>query len=97
MVRHNANGFSSVQIGEDVEGIEHKEIAIPTGPITGAPAEINIQYGLTINLGSYESARVDVGIRYPCDREKVTETFESAKAWCENRIKAEVKEIRNRS
>lgn len=97
VTRHNANGFSSVQIGDDVDGTQQEEFPIQTDPIDGPPAEVNIQFGLTINLGNYESARVDVGIRYPCDREKIAEAYKSAKEWCEKQIMEEVREIRSRS
>lgn len=58
------------------------------------PATVEIGYGLTLNIGNYESARVDVKVSVPCYREEINEAYDFAKKWAEERVQAEVKEIR---
>jgi hypothetical protein len=33
------------------------------------PAEVDLTYGFTVNMGNYEFARIDVGIKVPCYKE----------------------------
>lgn len=58
------------------------------------PAMVEIGYGLTLNIGNYESARIDVRIALPCYVEETDQAFAFAKKWTEERIQTEVKEIR---
>lgn len=60
-------------------------------------ARIEAKYGLTLNLGNYESARVDVAISLPCYREEIEEAFEEAFAMCQKEIQDQVKGIREGS
>lgn len=69
-----------------------EEIAVRTF-ITN-PAMVEIGYGLTLNIGNYESARIDVRISLPCYREETDDAFAFAKKWTEDRIQTEVKAIR---
>jgi hypothetical protein len=55
---------------------------------------VEIGYGLTLNIGNYESARIDVRISLPCYREETDDAFSFAKKWTEDRIQTEVKAIR---
>ena len=53
-----------------------------------------IRYGLsrTINLGSYESAKVDVALELVCDQDdeaSLDTSFEKAKDWVDAKIKEE--------
>lgn len=59
-----------------------------------APAIVRRGYGLTINLGNYESARVSVEVSVPCYVQDLALADEYASAFCEKRIKEEVKSIR---
>ena len=59
-----------------------------------APASVEIGYGLTLNIGNYESARIDVKLSVPCYREEADEAFAYAKKWAEERVQQEVKEVR---
>jgi hypothetical protein len=42
------------------------------------PAFVRAGYGVTINLGNYESARCDVSVTLPCYKEEVKEAVEEA-------------------
>jgi hypothetical protein len=59
-----------------------------------APAQIDVGYGMTLNIGNYESARLDVRISIPCYREEVEDAYEYARKWAEAKMQQQVQEIR---
>lgn len=58
------------------------------------PATVSIKGGATVNLGNYESARVDVMLTMPCYREEIDATFEVVKNWVDERVANEYREIK---
>jgi hypothetical protein len=62
-------------------------------PFVSNPASISVKAGLTINLGNYESGRVDVMLTMPCYPEEVDETYEDVKSWVDSRVDSVKKEI----
>lgn len=73
---------------------EDKQETIEVKTFVTTPATIEMGYGLTLNIGNYESARVDVKVSVPCYREEADAAYEWARTWAEERIKREVKEVR---
>jgi len=57
-------------------------------------AKVRRGYGLTLNLGNYESARCDVSIEVPCVLQDVGAADEWARAWVEKRVVQEVENVR---
>ncbi len=58
------------------------------------PALIQRGYGLTLNQGNYESARVDVSLTLPCYVEDLEHADEYARKFVEERIQKEVASVR---
>lgn len=58
------------------------------------PAKVSVSNGLTLNLGNFESARLDVSVSVPCYREEIDDAYVFALNWVNNRISAEVSEVR---
>ena len=58
------------------------------------PAIVKRGYGLTLNLGNYESARIDVSIEVPCYLEDVDKADAWARKWVEERVVQEVNGVR---
>ena len=54
------------------------------------PAYVRVAAGQTINLGDFESLRVDVAITMPCYREQVGETQAECADWVASRLGNEV-------
>lgn len=54
------------------------------------PASVRVSLGMTVNLGNYESARIDVSLTVPCYKEEVEDAFEYAREWVEARTLKEV-------
>lgn len=61
----------------------------------GPAAEVGFEIGVTLNLGNYESARVAVSVKIPCSPGNVEPTFDKAKAWVEQQMEVQIKEIRS--
>lgn len=57
-------------------------------------ATVRVAYGLTLNLGNYESARVDAGVELPCYPEEVTECFEHAWKIAQGEIQDQIETLR---
>ena len=62
-------------------------------PFISAPASISVKAGITINLGNYESARVDVMLTMPCYPEEVDQVYEDTKDWVDSRVDHERRTI----
>lgn len=58
------------------------------------PAKVSVSKGLTLNLGNYESARVEVSVVIPCYREELDAAYSFADKWVETRLGAEVSSVR---
>lgn len=58
-----------------------------------APAEVSFEVGCVVNLGDYETVRTTVGVRLPCYREEVDDTYATAKEFATTRLVSERKDI----
>lgn len=70
---------------------EQKHITIR--PFATIPAKVAVKLGRTINLGNYESARVDVSMEIPCYREEVLDVYPQLFAQVSTLMAAEVAKI----
>lgn len=80
---------------EGVPQTEEETIAIHRFATDATKIEVSL--GLTLNLGNYESAKLSVGMTVPCYKEESDDAFEWAKNWIADRLKVEVKNIRDKS
>jgi hypothetical protein len=55
-------------------------------PFISVPASISVKAGVTINLGNYESGRVDVMLTMPCYPEEIDRVYEDVKSWVDSRV-----------
>lgn len=74
---------------------EQEEKVLRIHKFVTIPAMVTVRYGLTMNLGNYESARVDVEVTVPCYKEELEEGYAEAVTFVEEKINKEVHEIRN--
>jgi len=77
-----------------VHSESHTEELVAVHLFRGPVALIRRGYGLTLNLGDFESARLDVGITVPCYLADVEAADQWASEWCSVRLTKEVQEIR---
>jgi hypothetical protein len=84
-----------VENGETVEGKANgKTEVISVDKFVTEPAKVTVDYGLTMNLGNYETCRVGVAVTVPCYFEELDRAYKWATKWCENRVMAEQRSIR---
>lgn len=62
--------------------------------IKGPPAYVDYKMGYTTNLGSYESARVSVGVSIPCYPEELDEATSFAREYVDAEVAREILKIR---
>lgn len=66
---------------------------LPTDVIEGPPAYVQVKAGATCNLGSFNSARFDISLSYPCERDRVDEVFGKVKDWVDKHVSEEYNEL----
>lgn len=86
---------------EDLDvGRLSEEVDVPVGAApkrgTSLVAEVRYAQGVTLNLGNYESQRVDVDLRMPCRAEPgaIDSAYDYAREWVDARLAEEIKAIR---
>lgn len=82
-----------VRSGKEEVITETEEIIEPA-VFTGPVATVTRGYGLTLNLGNYESARFDVSITMPCYPEDVEHCDKWCAAWTQERAEKEIADVR---
>ena len=94
-------GFSTVtrvnNITKETDEIKEEEHRITVKPFVTNTATVSVKGGATINLGNYESGRIDVMLSVPCYIEEVEEIYKPIKEWVDNKVYDEVKELREAS
>jgi len=96
--RGNATAIVTVVDSSGTESIKHELFSkLPFGvPVEEAAlARVGTSRGVTLNMGNYESVRVDVWVTVPCHLSETVEAYEFVSDWCEVRVKDEVSKIRS--
>lgn len=57
--------------------VQNEEKTIEIRPFATNPASISIKKGVTIDLGNYQSSRIDVMVTLPCYSEEILEVAEA--------------------
>lgn len=61
------------------------------------PAYVRVGYGLTLNLGNYEAARLDVSVSVPCYQEEIPIVYANVRNRVEELIIAEKEAIQSKT
>ena len=84
--RYSHNSALTKEESEDLPGL----------PVRAYPKEkqneigkVRYGAGLTINLGNFESCRLDVALEFPCIVEEAEEAFATVKAFVDSKLEAE--------
>jgi len=72
---------------------EESQQLIQVRPFATEPARVGVKLGRTINLGNYESARIDVSIDIPCYVEEAPSIYKSILAKAGEILSEEVTKI----
>lgn len=74
------------------ETVEEETIAVHEFVTT--PAEVEVGVALTLNLGNFESAKLNVNVRVPCYKEELDAAYLFAQSFVESRVSKERDQIR---
>jgi len=75
------------------EETAEKEIEIT--PFLSEPAYVSVKAGFTMNLGNYESGRVDIMVSVPCYPEEIEAVYPIVKDMVDTRLAEEYKEMKS--
>jgi hypothetical protein len=76
--------YGKKEDGSEIEEIEDRELKVRSFAVE--PARVDIELGRTMNLGSYESARIFVRVSVPCYREELEEAYKFAHSFAKDRV-----------
>jgi len=100
MIRTQGKSHISIQILDGMKPVDHpwnkdggEVVNISESIIPDRLARVRYAVGMTLNLGDYQSARVDVGIELPADVDKTDEVYEQAVEFCNDRLMEEVENL----
>jgi hypothetical protein len=79
---------------EPVTEKETKNVPLRVHRFLTEPAKVSVSMGLTINLGNFNSCRIDVSLSTPCYREETEDAYTHTRTWVESRLTKEVDDIR---
>lgn len=89
LVKSQVSGFNR-ELGQKVEGpVSEEEEVLEVHQFVTEPAKVVVDYGLTLNLGNYESARIGVAVTIPCYKEEIEKAYKVATDWAESKIMEE--------
>ena len=89
--RHSkGRGKKKVETDVPVENGDAGTVKVPK-----AHAVVRYAAGRTINVGNFESIRVDVGVEVPCklDFDAIDSSYEWARGWADERLNDVTKEV----
>ena len=81
------------KMGQDADEGQLEEHRILVDKFETEPAVAECALGLTINLGNYESLRIDVGVKIPCYKEELVQAHQEAFRICEAELMRRKREV----
>lgn len=92
--RASGGGVRAVWEEQSADDSVQEVICVSGFPDGVVPATVGVTMGLTINMGNYEFAKIDVTCSVPCMREEMGEAHSWVSSFAEERLQKEVDEIR---
>jgi hypothetical protein len=84
---------SKMRMGAEVERVKDESEVMSVRKFVTEPAIIRRGYGVTINMGNYESVKIDVGLYIPAYIEEIESVDEFAQKWCKGKMEMEQNEV----
>lgn len=91
--------FGNYQVENEALNKFEEGAVVPDREVQTASPEqkavVSIFAGVTVNMGNYETARINVGLALPCDvdDEKIEKAYAKVKEFVEKKLGAEVAEL----
>jgi hypothetical protein len=91
----NPNGYVSVENGHTKEERKLEFMGNPSFKSPGGTpaAVVSVEMGATINLGNYESAKIQVGLSVPTDPATVDNCYTDVVSWVTGKLQEERKKL----
>lgn len=94
--------YTTVQVYEDKKPIDHvfnkderePEIVSDSIPIDKL-AKVKYGMGITINIGNFQSARVDIGVEYPTHVDDIDTEYNRLADYCSTKLGEEMEILSN--
>jgi hypothetical protein len=77
-----------------VEESAEQEILQVT-PFSVEPAKVGVEFGVTVNMGNFESVKIAVRVEVPCYREEVEDVYKQASSFVEDKCRDEVLSVKS--
>lgn len=94
--------YTTIQVYENRIPIEHtfnkdERIDVPVSGTIPSDKLARVKYstGITINLGNFQSAKVDVGIELPTHVDDIKDKYDEAALFCYENLLTEIGELQN--
>lgn len=65
-----------------------------SGGIEEHPVYVSVRAAGTVNLGNFESGRIEIGLSWPSKAGEVDNVFEKTKEWIDKRLSKEITDLR---
>lgn len=76
-------------MGQTTEEMEKIQVR----PFVTTPASVSVKFGRTINIGDFESVRIDVMLTMPCYKEEIVSVYTKTRNAVEKLVSREVDRI----
>lgn len=80
--------------GKDEESVKDEYLEARRFPEGTHPAWVGAKYGATVNIGNYESVRIEASVSLPCYTEEIDAAFEAAWSMVEDEVRPQVRDAR---
>mgnify|MGYP001037429003 CR=1 FL=1 len=87
-VKDKGTVMSEESSQEVVEGVSEEAA---TGPF----CEVGVDMSYTHNLGNYQSAKVGVSLKVPCQHSEIDDAFAYAKEWVDTKLQGMIDELQS--
>lgn len=98
MTEKNGKVWVSAQLmksGKPIGDVDAKEDMILVDAFEVPPATSRVNLGMTVNIGNFESLRVDSGVEIPCYKEELPEAQEFCFSLAEKFLFEKVREVKD--
>ncbi len=81
------------KLAKTSETVEESEESLGVEVFQTTPAVVTLRLGRTVNIGNFNSVRVEVGVSVPCYREQIDDAYAIANTWVAERLTQKLNQI----
>jgi uncharacterized protein (UPF0212 family) len=92
-IKADTNVTITNNMSKEKEVVKDDREYLYSGAMESNPIYVSVRAGSTLNLGDFNSGKIEIGISCPTTGEDLENTFESAKNWLDKRLGKEIQEL----